>query len=175
MHKERIIRMKEYVICTDSACDISSELLAEWGVCSRALTFRFDGDEKEYSNSEMPATEFYAKMREGGIAKTAAVNTESFKELFEGIVKDGKDVLYLGFSSGLSTTFNSARIAAIELSESYPDARIITVDTLCASAGQGLLLNLVIEKKNSGADIEEAAKYAAELKPSLCHWFTVDR
>lgn len=166
--------MKEYVICTDSGCDISPELLTEWGVISRALTFRFDGDDKEYSNSDMPTSEFYAKMREGGVAKTAAVNTESFKEAFEAILKDGKDVLYLGFSSGLSTTYNSARLAAAALAEDYPDAKILTVDTLCASAGEGLLLYLVLEKKKGGATIEEALEYAKELVPSLCHWFTVD-
>jgi DegV family protein with EDD domain len=166
--------MKDYLICTDSASDISPELLAEWGVKFRSLTFRFDGEDKEYSNQEMPTTEFYAKMRRGGVAKTAAVNTESFREMFEEALKDDKDILYLGFSSGLSTTYNSARLAGLALREEYPCAKIITVDTLCASAGQGLLLYLVLEKKAAGATIEEAAKYAKELVPALCHWFTVD-
>ena len=166
--------MKEYVICTDSACDISPELLSEWGVPVRPLTFRFDGEDKEYSNFDMPEQEFYAKMREGGVAKTAAVNTEAFKDAFESVLKEGKDVLYLGFSSGLSTTYNSARLAAAALAEDYPDAKILTVDTLCASAGEGLFVYLVLEKKNSGASIDEAFAYANELVPSLCHWFTVD-
>lgn len=166
--------MKEYVIFTDSACDITPELLSEWGVPSRALTFRFSDSEREYSNADMLANEFYAKMREGGVAKTAAVNTQAFLEAFEEIVKDGKDILYLGFSSGLSTTYNSGRLAAEELSKKYPDAKILTVDTLCASAGMGLIIYLVLQKKNEGASIDEAYEYAKELIPSLCHWFTVD-
>ena len=166
--------MKDYLICTDSASDLSPELLAEWGVGFRSLTFRFDDEDKEYSNQEMSAPVFYSKMRAGGIAKTAAVNTESFREMFEQILKEGKDVLYLGFSSGLSTTYNSARLAGLALAEEYPDSKIITVDTLCASAGQGLLLYHVLEKKKAGATIEEAAQYAKDLVPSLCHWFTVD-
>ena len=166
--------MKDYLICTDSGSDISPALLAEWGVSVRSLTFRFDGEDKEYSNQDMPTSEFYKKMREGGVAKTAAVNTEVFKEMFEPILREGKDVLYLGFSSGLSTTYNSARLAGLALAEEYPDSKIITVDTLCASAGQGLIVHLVLKKKAEGATIEEAAQYAKDLVPNLCHWFTVD-
>ena len=122
----------------------------------------------------MPISEFYQKMREGGVAKTAAVNSETFAIEFEKIVKEGKDLLYIGFSSGLSTTFNSARIAAEQLKEKYPDRKIIVVDTLAASAGIALLLDLVIEKKNEGATIEEAAKFAEDTKLHISHWFTVD-
>lgn len=166
--------MKDYVIYTDSACDIKPELLLEWGVPFSHLTFRFEGDNNEYTGEDITSSDFYKKMREGGVAKTAAVNSEAFKERFEEILKEGKDILYLGFSTGLSTTYNSARIAAEELLSSYPESKIITIDTLCASAGEGLLLYLVLEKKNSGASIDEAAEYARELVPSLCHWFTVD-
>ena len=166
--------MNDYVIFTDSACDLSSALLNEWGVRFIELSFRFEGEDKEYSNSDMEILDFYNKMRDGAVAKTAAANPENFAAAFEEILKEGKDILYLGFSSGLSTTYNSSRIAAEELLEKYPDRKIITVDTLCASAGQGLILYLTLEKKNSGASIEEAAAYAEELKPSLCHWFTVD-
>ena len=115
--------MKDYVIFTDSACDIKPELLSLWGVPYRNLTFRFEGEEKEYSNDDMSVVEFYDRMRAGGIAKTAAVNAEAFSEMFEGALKEGKDVLYIGFSSGLSTTFNSARLASLELAQRYPDRR----------------------------------------------------
>ena len=96
--------MSNYVICTDSACDISNELLAEWGVPYRNLTFRFNGDAVEYTGQTMDIKSFYDRMREGGVAKTAAVNVEAFSSMFEEILLEGKDVLYLGFSSGLSTT-----------------------------------------------------------------------
>ena len=166
--------MKDYVIITDSASDISAEILNEWGVRSNELTFRFSEDNKEYSNSEMPVKEFYDRMREGGVAKTSAVNSETWLRSFEQILKDGKDVLCLAFSSGLSTTYNSARIAASQLSNIYKDSKIMVVDTLCASAGEGLLVRLVVNKKNEGATIEEAAAYAKEIVPNVCHWFTVD-
>jgi DegV family protein with EDD domain len=166
--------MKDYVIFTDSACDISPAILADWGVRYRNLTFRFNDSEKEYSNEEMDAVSFYAKMREGGIAKTAAVNADAFASDFEAIINEGKDVLYLGFSSGLSTTFNSARIAAGQLKEKYPDAKIEIVDTLAASAGQGLIVYLTVEEKKKGASIEEATDFAKGLIPRMGIWFTVD-
>jgi DegV family protein with EDD domain len=164
----------QYVICTDSACDIKPSLLEEWGVPFASLTFRFDGDDTEYSNYEMPVTEFYDRMRAGGVAKTAAVNAQAFKECFEPLLSAGNDILYLGFSTGLSTTYNSARLAAEELRESYPDRKILTVDTLSASAGFGLLLYLTLQKKQEGATLEEAGAYAQSLVPQLCHWFTVE-
>ena len=156
--------MRDYVIFTDSACDIKPELLSQWGVPYRCLTFRFDGEDKEYSNDDMSVVEFYNKMRAGGVAKTAAVNAEAFAEMFEEeALKQGKDVLYLGFSSGLSTTYNSARIAALDLQEKYPEAKIIVVDTLAASAGEGLMVYLTVEQKKNGATIEEAEAAVDEM------------
>lgn len=166
--------MGKFIIHTDSACDISPDVLAAWGVKFTSLTFRFDGEDKEYANYDMSATDFYAKMREGGIAKTAAVNTETFKESFESTLKEGNDVLYIGFSSGLSTTYNSARLAAEDLKKDYPDRKIVTVDSLCASAGGGMLVRLALNKSADGASIEETAEYVKALVPKMCHWFTVD-
>lgn len=166
--------MNGYVICTDSACDIKPELLAEWGVRCESLTFRFDGEDKEYSNADMCTEDFYSKMKAGGVAKTSAVNKEVFAESFERILKEGYDILYLGFSTGLSTTYNSARLAKEELSEKYPDRKILLTDTRSASAGFGLLLYLTVQKKNGGASIEDAHAFAEQIKSKLCHWFTVD-
>ena len=166
--------MNEYVIFTDSACDVKPETLREWGVGYNELTFRFDGEDKSYLNFEMPTDEFYGKMKVGAVAKTAAINPDTFMASFEKILKEGKDILYLGFSSGLSTTFNSARIAAESLKESYPERKIVVIDTLAASAGQGLLVYLAMKKKNEGASLEENAEYVSSLIFKLCHWFTVD-
>ena len=166
--------MSNYVIFTDSACDLKPEMLKEWGIPYKSLTFRFDNAETEYSNDEMDAKAFYDKMREGATAKTAAVNVESFTVAFEEILKEGKDILYIGFSTGLSNTYNSGRLAALQLAEKYPDRKILLVDTLAASAGIALLVDMVIEKKNEGATIEEAAAYAESMKLKICHWFTVD-
>lgn len=166
--------MNKYIICTDSSSDLPKSLLSEWGVLSRPLTFRFTDSTSDMTNDSMDISEFYAKMKEGGVAKTAAVNSESFISMFDGPLSEGNDVLYLGFSSGLSTTFNSARIASLELKERYPDRKIIVVDMLCASLGGGLLVKMIVDKKAAGASIEEAAKYAEDIKLNVCHWFTVD-
>ncbi len=166
--------MASYRIFTDSACDITPNMLAEWGVSFCPLTFRFDGSEQEYTDADMDIGEFYKRMRAGEHAKTAASNSQTFATAFEGALVDGYDVLYIGFSSGLSTTYNSARIAAAELSEKYPDRKILTVDTYAASAGFGLVLKLTVDYKNSGATIDEAAAFATEKAKKMCHWFTVD-
>ena len=166
--------MNNYVIFTDSACDIVPSLLAEWGVRCVSLAFRFNHIDEDFINDDMPIKEFYQNMRDGKIAKTNAVNAETFRNAFEPVLADGTDILYLGFSSGLSTTFQQGKLAAEDLSEKYPDRKIIAIDTLCASAGEGLLVKLVLDKKNAGATIEEAADYANELIPKLAHWFTVE-
>lgn len=166
--------MNEYTIITDTACDISPALLKKWGVEYINLTYRFDDEDIDYTSDKTDIKRFYNKMREGGVAKTAAINPDTFENEFEKCLKKGYDILYLGFSSGLSTTYNSSQIAANELAERYPNQKIITVDTLCASAGQGLFVYLVAEEKKKGATIEQAAEYANKLVPNLCHWFTVD-
>ena len=166
--------MKDYVIYTDSACDISPKLLSEWGVGVLPLTFRFSDDDKEYTSFEMESKAFYDRMRSGGVAKTAAINSETFCEEFEKVLAENKDVLYLSFSSGLSTTFNSSRIASEQLSEKHKGNKVYIFDTLAASAGQGLLVKLVVDKKNDGATVEEALEYAKSIVFNISHWFTVD-
>lgn len=165
--------MNNYKIYTDSACDIKKEILTLWEVSSASLTLRFTDSDVEYKNDEMDIKDFYAKMTEGKIAKTAAINVETFTSLFEPALKEGFDVLYLGFSSGLSTTYNSGRLAAEALKAKYPERKIITVDSLCASAGQGLLLRLALNRKNEGKTIEEVRDYIESVKLNICHWFTV--
>lgn len=166
--------MNNYVIYTDSACDIAPEILEELGVRVIPLTFMFQDEDKQYSNYDLSAKDFYGKMREGKVAKTSAINIATFKEEFGKILADDFDLLYLAFSSGLSTTYNSAHLAVEELKEEYPDRKIITVDTLSASAGMGLLVYLTVQKKNEGASIEQAAQFAYNNRLNLCHWFTVD-
>lgn len=166
--------MNDYVICLDSSSDFTEAAASERDYHISSLTFRFNDSETEYSNQGMSITEFYDRMRAGGVAKTAAVNAQAFINEFEQHLKAGFDVLYIGFSSGLSTTYNSACIAATELREKYPERKIITVDTLAASAGIALLADIVLEAKKGGATIEEAAALAEEKKLHICHYFTVD-
>ena len=163
-----------YILFTDSGADIPPSLLSEWGVGYQPLTFRFDHIDKEFSNDEMDIREFYRLMREGHIAKTSAVASAIFKDTFEAILAEGKDILYLAFSSGLSATCNNGRVAAEDAVAKFPDRKIIVVDSLTASAGQGLLLWLAVQKKREGASLEEVAQYLEDTKLHLCHWFTVD-
>ena len=163
-----------FVIHTDTGCDVRPAVLQEWGVSFTPLAFRFDGENKEYTEADLSVKEFYDRMRGGAVARTSAINMVEFKEAFDPFLKEGKDILYLAFSSGLSTTCNSARMAAEELKEEYPDRKVIVVDTLAASAGQGLLVKLAADKKAQGATLEETAVYAESIVPKLAHWFTVD-
>lgn len=166
--------MNEFVLFTDSACDIAPAILKDWNVECISLSLLFDGEDKEILNNDITADDFYKRMRAGDTAKTSAINVEGFKTAFEPTLKSGKDVLYLGFSSGLSTTVNSARIAADELKEDYPTASVTVVDTLCASAGQGLLVYLAVKQRDEGKTLAEIAEYAEKTKVGMCHWFTVD-
>ncbi len=166
--------MRDYVIFVDSACDISCDLLNEWGVKFCSLSLVFSDDPHEYSDHEIPASEFYSRMRNGAQPKTSAANMGKFYDAFEGIVKDGYDIMYLGFSSGLSATVNFAREAAEEIMSEYEGSKVVVVDSLCASAGYGLLVKLLVDKKAEGASIDQLAQFAENTKWNIMHWFTVD-
>ncbi len=166
--------MSQFVIFTDSGCDIAHDILAQWDVRCASLSFRFTDEEREFLNDEYPIADFYAAMRNGRQAKTAAVNSETFRLMFEEELKAGHDLLYLGFSSGISNTYNAGHLAAEQLKADYPDRKIYAVDTLCASAGLGLMVRLAVELRDAGQSIEEVAAYVEDNKLSLCHWFTVD-
>lgn len=166
--------MKDYVIFTDSCCDIRPELLTRWAVPFANMTFTFEGEDREYTNADITNKAFYDRMREGACPKTAAINASTFMDAFEPILKEGLDILYVAFSSGLSTTVNSAHMAAEDLADAYPERTIRIVDTLAASAGGGLMVYMAVEKKKAGASLEENADYIEALVDHHCIWFTVD-
>jgi DegV family protein with EDD domain len=168
--------MNEYIIITDSASDLSQELVEELGVQVLPLTVTVDG--KTYrnypDNHEIDPHEFYELLRGGSQAVTAAANMQAFDDIMRPVLESGKDVLYLAFSSALSSTCASAFTAAEDLKEQFPDRKIFVVDTLCASMGEGLFVYHVAMKQKAGATIEEAKEYAEQIRPGLAHWFTVD-
>lgn len=166
--------MNDFVLFTDSACDLPHATLEAWGVGYRTLSFQFDGDGTVYYNHEMTTDDFYARMKSGGVAKTSAVNAESFMQGFEQVLREGKNLLYLGFSSGLSATYQAGRVAAAELAEKYPERRILTVDTLCASVGQALIVKMAVDMKAQGATMDEIALRVENIKKNVCHWVTVE-
>ena len=165
--------MNNYVILTDSCCDLTKEQLSALGVASLSLEVLMDGGDPVY-NDEVDIEEFYKKLREKGSVTTSAVSMDRFTEFFESYLKEGTDVLYLGFSSGLSGTYNAAFVSAQELAEKYPERKVYTVDTLCASLGQGLFVHLAANQKAEGKTIDEVYEWAKEKRYNLCHWFTVD-
>lgn len=168
--------MSEYVIVTDSSADLDAAEVKELDLQVIPLKFTLNGvTYSDYpDNRDMDPHEFYDRLRSGEVATTAALNLEDAKGVFEPILKDGKDVLMLAFSSGLSSSCQACLLAAGELAEEYPDRKIHVVDTLCASRGQGLLVYHTVMKKRAGATLEEARDFAENNKLHLCHWFTVD-
>lgn len=160
-------------IITDSSCDVAVELTNKWNVYVVQLDVMLDNDAPKL-NCDVDNKEFYDAMRKGSTAKTSAINTESFRRVFDRELSAGRDVLYIGFSSGLSTTYNSGRVAAEELQADYPERKIRAIDSLCASLGQGMLLKLAVDKRDSGASFEVLCDYVENTKMSIAHWFTVD-
>ena len=165
--------MNEYVITTDNNSDLPEKYLTEHGVGCMYLSYAMDGKNYTHGNF-LPEHEFYEAMRNGSMPTTAQVNPENARVLLEPYLKEGKDILHIAFSSGLSGTYNSCRIAAEELMEEYPDRKIIVIDSLAASLGQGFLVYLAQEKKEQGEDIETVARWAEENKLHIVHLFTVN-
>ena len=168
--------MRDFVIMTDSCCDLTAQLAEELEV--KVLPLSVLVGEETFRNyldgREIGFREFYDRIREGAMPTTSAVSVGDFEDAMRSILADGKDVLYIGFSSGLSTTYQSAVIAANGLKEEYPDANIYVVDSAAASLGQGLLVYLCAQQKKAGKSAEEVCAYAEDTKLKVCHWFTVD-
>lgn len=165
--------MSKFIIYTDSSCDLSHEYMGKMNVRFSSLSYNFSAGTNG-SDAKLSSKQFYDMLRKGGIAKTSAVNSQEFYDGFEKILKDGYDILYLGVSSALSTTYNSACIAAKALREKYPKRKIVTIDTLAISAGLGLIVDYIYRKKAEGANIDDATSLANGIKDRLCHIFTVD-
>ena len=162
-----------YRIITDTCCDLWPELYKQLDVDVIPLSVHFQGrDISSYTESWLK--EFYDGLRAGQAGQTSAVNPEGWKNLIAPVLEKGEDALVLVFSSGLSTTYQSAVIAAQELAESYPQRTIRVVDTLCASMGQGLLVWYACKKRDAGLSLDELTQWCEEKKLHLCHWFTVD-
>ncbi len=168
--------MSEFIIVTDSSADLDTGMARELDVQVLPLGFVLE-DHTYYNypdNREMDPHVFYDRLRQGEVATTNAVNVAQYTETLEPLLQAGQDVLVLAFSSGLSTTYNSSAIAVEELSAKYPERKLYTVDTLCASLGQGLLVWYAAQQRNKGWSIEEVRDWVEEHKLNLCHQFTVD-
>ena len=162
-----------YQIITDNCCDMEPKMYEQLGVTVINLSMLYKGQVHQ-DMDEAFIKAFYNGMRNGEVATTSAVNPDGWAQVIEPALQAGKDALVLAFSSGLSTTYQSAVIAATDLAEKYPERKIRVIDTLCASLGQGLFLWYACKKRDEGYSLDDLAAYCEQLRPQLCHWFTVD-
>ena len=163
-----------YVLFTDSACDILPEKLAEWGVELIRMPYLFTDDGAGKLDHDQPMKEFYDEMRGGRVAKTSGLNEDVFISAFTPVLEAGNDILYLAFSSGLSVTYESGKKASETLAEKYPERKIRVVDSLAASAGEGLFVYLSVRNRDKGMALDENADALEADKLHVCHWFTVE-
>ena len=163
----------DFQIITDSCCDFPTPMYGQLGLTFVPLTVEFRGNTFDDKNDDT-LKDMYQGLRAGEVAKTSAVNPSRWSQAMEKALAAGKDVLVLAFSSGLSTTYQSAVIAAEELKDAYPDRKIQVIDTLCASMGQGLLVWYACKKRDEGLSLDEVAHWVLDNRLHLCHWFTVD-
>ena len=165
--------MSQYHIITDSGCDLNQAMIDQLNITVVPLIVNFRGQSLEDS-VDAGIADMYAGLRSGEPATTSAINPDRWTKAMEPALSRGEDVLVITFSSGLSTTYQSAVIAANELQENYPQRKIRVVDSLCASLGQGLLVWYACQKRDGGLSVEELTAWLEENKLHLCHWFTVD-
>ena len=165
--------MDSFIITTDTTSDLPEQYLKEHHIDIIPLYYVLDGIHYGGEQNLTPK-DFYNKMRNGLMPTTNACNPEDVKSLFMKYMKQGKAILHIAFSSGLSSSYSNAVLAVNELKESYPDAVIYVIDSLCASLGEGLLVHKAVSLRDKGTSIEETVQWLEENKLHLCHNFTVN-
>ncbi|MCI6348004.1 MAG: DegV family protein [Negativibacillus massiliensis] len=167
--------MAEYIISTDTSCDFPLEYVKQHQLPLVTLFYSIDGvtGENGCPSSDV-LKNFYDKMRAGSMTKTQQASIEDTEKVFREILKEGKDILHIAFSSGLSGTANAARLAAENMMEEFPGRKIIVIDSLCASLGQGLLVDYALKLQQQGKTMEETAKWLEDHIQNICHLFTVE-
>ena len=164
--------MNNYILSCCSTVDLSKEHLESRNIKYACFHYFLDG--VEYSDDlgqTMSFDKFYEAMANGADTRTSQINAAEFEEYFEEFLKEGKDVLHVSFSSGLSGTYNSAKIAAAELREKYPERKLIIVDSLAAASGYGLFMDMIADKRDDGMSIEELEAWVIENRLKIHHWF----
>lgn len=165
--------MNNYIITTDTTTDLPEDYIKKHDLGIMSLTYTLEGTTYSKDNP-LDVKLFYEKMRNGSMPTTSQVNPENAKNIFLPYLKDGYDILHIAFSSGLSGSYNSTRIAAEELSEEFPDRKITIIDSLAASLGEGLLVHKAVMLKEQGADLDAVADWVEQNKLHIVHNFTVD-
>lgn len=167
--------MAEYIISTDTSCDFPMEYVTQHQLPLVTLFYSIDGVTGENGCPSADVLKnFYDKMRAGSMTKTQQASIEDTEKIFREILKQGKDILHIAFSSGLSGTANAARLAAENMMEEFPERKVIVIDSLCASLGQGLLVDYALKLQQQGKTMEETAKWLEDHIQNICHLFTVE-
>lgn len=168
----------DYEIVTDSCCNLIEEMIDDFGLHILPLSFMVEGEPEVYQSylkgRKTDLQQFYAMMREGKVFKTSLPNLAEAEQLFRSILDAGRDILYLGFSSGLSGTYQAIEVLLSQIAPDYPDRKLLCVDTLAASGGQGLLVWYAVQHAREGWSIEQVRDWVEQNKLHLAHWFTVD-
>ena len=165
--------MKDFVISTDTTSDLPESYIQKNDIDVHPLFYAF-GEEIYGSNNGLPEKEFYARMRNGALPTTMATNPDDSEKIFQKRVDEGFDVLHIAFSSALSSSCNNSTLAANEVMEQNPGSKIIVIDSLSASMGEGLMVYRAMQLKNEGKSIDEVAQYIISHSENFCHQFTVD-
>lgn len=167
--------MSDYVIITDTSADIPADILDKGQIHLIPMVYQLNGEEWPHRNpGNWDSRAFYDKLRAGGTGSTSQISPATYTDCFEPFLKEGKDILYISLSGGLTSTWQSSRIAAADLMEEYPERNISCVDSLAATGGQGILVLLAAENQNKGMSLEENTSWLEENRLHICHWFTVE-
>jgi len=165
--------MRDFVIITETTADLPASYIEENGLVIAPLYYQI-GETVYGEEKHLEPKEFFDAMRNGAAPTTSASNPDTLRKRYIEIIESGKDILHLAFSSGLSCSYNNASFVANDLADEYPDAKITVIDTLCASMGQGLIVNSAVQMKKKGKSLDEIAEWIEAKKLNLCHQFTVD-
>lgn len=166
--------MKPYIISTDCMADLPADFIQEHHITLHPLYYMLGSETYSATENTLSEQEFYNRMRNGEMPTTMASNPEYIRTSFQSNLDAGYDILHISFSSGLSSSYNNTYVTAQEMMEENPDAKILVIDSLAASMGQGLLIYYACKKKEEGATIDEVADYIEHIKLHICHQFTVD-
>jgi DegV family protein with EDD domain len=168
--------MRNYKIITDSTCDLPANVIEELNIHVIPMEYILNGVSyfQDLEDGGDKTVSFYESLRDGQVSSTSMINTARFISVFEPYLKEGNDILHISFSAALSGSFNASRIAAMELQELYPDRKILILDSIAASIGQGLLVYHAAQKQKQGYSLLELYSWLEENKKNLCHWFTVE-
>ena len=168
--------MRDYVIITDSGCDLPTTMVEDLGIKVVPMGLTIDGQTYRHFHDyrELSSEKFYELIRSGKIGTTSCVSIGDVESAMEESLRNGQDVLYLSFSSGMSGAYQASMAAAADMREKYPDANIVVVDTLCGCIGLGMIVYLAVLKKREGWSLDQVATYVESTKLNICHFFTVD-